>query len=451
MPDWIPGGPWWIVDAPGIIGTIADWVQGPGTPATEQTQRDYELEQQRANPEQYWDDYYTGTATPGVIPEAPITTQPPYSGPEIVWQGPTVPVAPAPTLPPPTLPPPLPPPIPSLPGPVGPPPSSVPPAPTAPAPAVPPSYAPPPPINAPAPVPTAPPPEAPYRPTGAPLPPERLGPTPWDAYERAARQTRADELFRRTGRPIIENAPTGGGWAIFSTVFRGLSTLGGVLWPSTLGDGTLTEAEHLENATRHLEEAERLRREIDDQLRPLRERVWPTPAPVPLPPLAPLPQLPAPTIPRPAAPIPRAASPTVSSTPSAQQVPRTSSPTSPRSGATRPTNPLWRLVPFLPSLLPSEQRARQLRLSPNTGTPTQPRWPTWPTPNDPFNPGPTTRTSPRLTRFEPTRVRSREDECRCRKPRKKKPAPSLTVANVKPFRRRMSRNSLSNLKRGRLK
>lgn len=44
--------------------------------------------------------------------------------------------------------------------------------------------------------------------------------------------------------------------------------------------------------------------------------------------------------------------------------------------------------------------------------------------------------------------RTSERDCRCPKPRKKRANPSRTVAQVKPFSRRMSRNSLDNLRRG---
>jgi hypothetical protein len=46
------------------------------------------------------------------------------------------------------------------------------------------------------------------------------------------------------------------------------------------------------------------------------------------------------------------------------------------------------------------------------------------------------------------RAQAKRDECECPEPERREPNPSNVVARIKAFARRMSQNSLDNLKRG---
>ena len=71
----------------------------------------------------------------------------------------------------------------------------------------------------------------------------------------------------------------------------------------------------------------------------------------------------------------------------------------------------------------------------------------FPSPN-PSTPGLTPLAATQLGFAQFDRQRTRDDECECEDPEKREPNPSSVVARVKNFARRMSQNSLDNLRKG---
>lgn len=73
----------------------------------------------------------------------------------------------------------------------------------------------------------------------------------------------------------------------------------------------------------------------------------------------------------------------------------------------------------------------------------QPSTPTWPNLFEPLTPN-----NGAVVQRLSLAQEQRDEECECEEPEKPKPRPSQIVATIKTFARRMSQNSLDNLKRG---
>lgn len=374
-------GPGWVTSLPSILGKI---VGDRPNQATEQTQADYFAEQAYRNPEAHWDEPF------GQSSAATITTSAPPS-----------------PLPPTTLPPTT--------GGGG---SSSPAPPTV------------------SPGPSQPTPTQPYQPQGPPLPPGQRGPTPFEVYREHASRSRADSVIR-SGRGRVIDPPPPGGWSV---ILRGLGGLGGViggigglLWPSNVAPGVLTP-EQLEEATRAgREEAEREAAELERALEELaraRERAWPTPQPVPLPPLAPIPT-PAPPV---FSPAPR---PAPTPAPRAPAAPAPRAPAAPRSQPVTPQR--WSLSPWLTLALLTPGLTGSTARTLTAPRPADPLTPVRPPFGDPLTPGnpltPSMPTPSGLTPFNrpPLQSRTRQDRCRCKKckePKRRKKRKCLERAQL---------------------
>lgn len=89
-------GPGWVLGAPQILGGLRGLLGSTPTPATEQTQREYQLEQARANPEAFWDEPFGQTTTefgqpfptaPPSPPLPPPSQLPPATVPPTIGDG----------------------------------------------------------------------------------------------------------------------------------------------------------------------------------------------------------------------------------------------------------------------------------------------------------------------------------------------------------------------------
>jgi hypothetical protein len=203
----------------------------------------------------------------------------------------------------------------------------------------------------------------------------------------------------------------------------------------------------------------------------------PAPRPsMPSPPSSPLPPSPRPQIPRPTMPAPRMPAPS----PGPQRAPR-----GPQTGRTSPIPrpihgwpavaaagvlqvllnlrrrdrwmPSWRTLD-VPSALPTPSPMPDAQPMPFVPIPSPSPLPTpsptpSPSPSPLPSPTPTPSPAPWPTPLTPLNaaqlaLNSRTDECECRDPEGREPNPSNVVASVRSFARRMSQNSLDNLRKG---
>lgn len=100
-------GPGWLLGAPSILGGLRDVLGSDPTPATEQTQREYQLEQLHRNPEAFWDEPFgqSSSAAAPSPPSPPLSPSPPSIAPPTTGGGGTSSPSPpsaSPPAPPPT-------------------------------------------------------------------------------------------------------------------------------------------------------------------------------------------------------------------------------------------------------------------------------------------------------------------------------------------------------------